>query len=70
MILGRELKMHPAKKQAHLNKLRKQHKDLDKRIEKLYNTTNSERTLKLLKVEKLDLKDKITDMENTNGKED
>jgi|TARA_B110000858_G_scaffold69640_1_gene80917 hypothetical protein len=61
--------MHPAKKQAHLNKLRKQHKDLDKRIEKLYNTTNSERTLKLLKVEKLDLKDKITDMENTNGKE-
>jgi uncharacterized protein YdcH (DUF465 family) len=61
--------MHPAKKQAHLNKLREQHKDLDKRIEKLYNTTNSERTLKLLKVEKLDLKDKITDMENTNGKE-
>lgn len=64
MILGREWKMHPAKKQAHLTKLREQHKDLDKRIEKLYNTTNSERTLKMLKVEKLELKDKITEMEN------
>lgn len=68
MILGREWNMHPAKKEAHLNKLREQHKDLDIRIQKLYNTTNSERTLKTLKIEKLDLKDKITELENRNGK--
>jgi len=68
VILGREWKMYPAKKEAHLNKLREQHKDLDIRIQKLYNTTNSERTLKTLKIEKLDLKDKITELENRNGK--
>ena len=40
----------PSKKR--LNKLKKEHKALDEQVKTLYNTTNSERTLKELKVKK------------------
>ena len=38
--------------QKRLNKLKKEHKALDEQVKTLYNTTNSERTLKELKVKK------------------
>ena len=57
--------------QNHLNKLKKEHKALDEQIKKLYNTTNSERTLKEMKVKKLKLKDTINKLKGeSNGKED
>ena len=43
-----------------MNKLKKEHKALDEQVKTLYNTTNSERTLKELKVKKSKLKDEIT----------
>tara|TARA_B100000035_G_scaffold135179_1_gene115204 strand:+ start:574 stop:738 length:165 start_codon:yes stop_codon:yes gene_type:complete len=54
-----------------LNKLKKEHKALDEQVKTLYNTTNSERTLKELKVKKLKLKDAINKLQGeSNGKED
>lgn len=46
--------------QNRLKKLQQEHRTLDTEIKRLYNTTNSERTLKELKVKKLKLKDEIT----------
>ena len=55
----------------HLNKLKKEHRRLDEQVKKLYNTTNSESTLKQLKVKKLKLKDAINKLKGeSNGKED
>tara|TARA_A100001037_G_scaffold277438_1_gene277505 strand:+ start:68 stop:250 length:183 start_codon:yes stop_codon:yes gene_type:complete len=51
--------MHQQLNQNRLTKLQKQHKELDEQIKKLYNTTNSETTLKELKVKKLQIKDAI-----------
>ncbi len=57
--------------QNRLNKLKKEHKALDEQVKTLYNTTNSERTLKELKVKKLKLKDAINKLQGeSNGKED
>ena len=57
--------------QNRLNKLKKEHKALDEQIKKLYNTTNSERTMKEMKVKKLKLKDTINKLKGEgNGKED
>ena len=54
----------------HLYKLKKEHRELDEQVKKLYNTTNSESTLKQLKVKKLKLKDAINKLEgDNNGKE-
>ncbi len=54
----------------HLDKLKKEHRELDEQVKKLYNTTNSESTLKQLKVKKLKLKDAINKLEGeSNGKE-
>ena len=54
----------------YLNKLKKEHRELDEQVKKLYNTTNSERTLKEIKVKKLKLKDAIKTLEGeSNGKE-
>ncbi len=55
-----------------LKKLKSEHRELDEQVKKLYNTTNSERTLKELKVKKLKLKDAINKLEEgeSNGKED
>ncbi len=54
-----------------LTKLENEHKLLDEQVKKLYNTTNSERTLKELKVKKLKLKDTINKIKgDSNGKED
>lgn len=51
-----------------LNKLIKEHRTLDDEIKRLYNTTHSERTLKNMKLRKLQLKDEITQLKgNTNG---
>tara|TARA_B100001094_G_C17663501_1_gene545315 strand:+ start:435 stop:590 length:156 start_codon:yes stop_codon:yes gene_type:complete len=51
--------------------LENEHKLLDEQVKKLYNTTNSERTLKELKVKKLKLKDTINKIKgDSNGKED
>lgn len=51
-----------------LNKLIKEHRALDDEIKRLYNTTYSERTLKNMKVRKLQLKNEITKLEGkTNG---
>ena len=50
--------------------MKKEHKALDEQVKTLYNTTNSERTLKELKVKKLKLKDAIKKLEGeSNGKE-
>ena len=46
--------------QNRLIKLEQEHRTLDTEIKRLYNTTNSEKTLKELKVQKLKLKDAIT----------
>lgn len=46
-----------------LNKLIKEHRALDDEIKRLYNTTYSERTLKNMKVRKLQLKNEITKLE-------
>ena len=43
---------------------------LDTEIKRLYNTTNSESTLKKLKQQKLKLKDAIIRLGGSNGKED
>ena len=60
----------PRVNQNRLNKLIKEHRLLDTEIKRLYNTTNSERTLKELKVKKLKLKDAINKLEGeSNGKE-
>ena len=57
--------------QNRLIKLEQEHRTLDTEIKRLYNTTNSEKTLKELKVKKLKLKDKITKLQGVNdGKED
>lgn len=50
-----------------LTKLETEHKELDEQIKKLYNTTNSERTLKELKVKKLKLKDTIIKLKGENN---
>ena len=51
--------------------MKKEHKALDEQVKTLYNTTNSERTLKELKVKKLKLKDAINKLQGeSNGKED
>ena len=42
-----------------LNKLIKEHRALDDEIKRLYNTTHSEKTLKIMKQRKLQLKDQI-----------
>jgi uncharacterized protein YdcH (DUF465 family) len=42
-----------------LNKLIKEHRTLDDEIKRLYNTTHSEKTLKIMKQRKLQLKDQI-----------
>ncbi len=42
-----------------LNKLIKEHRTLDDEIKRLYNTTHSEKTLKIMKQKKLQLKDQI-----------
>jgi|TARA_B100001093_G_scaffold15115_1_gene13916 hypothetical protein len=56
--------------QNRLIKLEQEHRTLDTEIKRLYNTTNSEKTLKELKVKKLKLKDKITKLQGVNdGKE-
>jgi len=56
--------------QNRLTKLEQEHRTLDTEIKRLYNTTNSEKTLKELKVKKLKLKDKITKLQGVNdGKE-
>jgi len=47
--------------------LETEHKELDEQIKKLYNTTNSERTLKELKVKKLKLKDTIIKLKGENN---
>ena len=61
----------PQANQNRLDKLKKEHKALDEQIKKLYNTTNSERTLKEMKVKKLKLKDTINKLKGeSNGKED
>ena len=53
-----------------LIKLQKEHKALDVEIKRLYNTTNSERTVKEMKVQKLRLKDQIQKFKGeNNGKE-
>ena len=62
--------MHQAK-QNRLKNLTKEHRELDEQVKKLYNTTNSERTLKELKIKKLKLKDAINKLQGeSNGKED
>jgi uncharacterized protein YdcH (DUF465 family) len=61
----------PQINQNRLNKLIQEHRLLDIEIKKLYNTTNSESTLKKLKKQKLKLKDAITKLQgDSNGKED
>ena len=61
----------PQANQNRLNKLKKEHKARDEQVKTLYNTTNSERTLKELKVKKLKLKDAINKLQGeSNGKED
>jgi len=61
----------PQINQNRLNKLIQEHRLLDIEIKKLYNTTNSESTLKKLKQKKLKLKDAITKLQgDSNGKED
>jgi len=51
-----------------INKLVKEHRMLDTEIKRLYNTTNSEKTLKAMKQRKLKLKDEITKLKgDTNG---
>jgi uncharacterized protein YdcH (DUF465 family) len=51
-----------------LIKLQKEHRTLDDEIKRLYNTTHSERTLKNMKLRKLQLKDEITQLKgNDNG---
>ena len=56
--------------QNRLKKLIKEHRLLDTEIKRLYNTTNSESTLKKLKKQKLKLKDAITKLQgDSNGKE-
>ena len=59
----------PQANQNRLNKLKKEHKALDEQVKTLYNTTNSERTLKELKQQKLKLKDAITKLkgDSNNG---
>lgn len=53
-----------------LTKLQKEHKALDAEIKRLYNTTNSEQTIKEMKVKKLKLKDQIQKLKGeNNGKE-
>ena len=60
----------PQANQNRLNKLKKEHRELDEQVKKLYNTTNSERTLKELKIKKLNIKDAINKLEGeSNGKE-
>lgn len=58
--------------QNRIKKLYEEHRTLDEQVKKLYNTTNSERTLKELKIKKLKLKDAINKLEEgeSNGKED
>tara|TARA_B100001057_G_scaffold351465_1_gene352954 strand:+ start:1488 stop:1679 length:192 start_codon:yes stop_codon:yes gene_type:complete len=57
--------------QNRLTKLENEHKLLDEQVKKLYNTTNSEKTLKELKIKKLKLKDTISKIKGEgNGKED
>ena len=56
--------------QNRLNKLIQEHRMLDTEIKRLYNTTNSESTLKKLKQQKLKLKDAIIRLGGSNGKED
>ena len=51
-----------------LIKLQKEHRTLADEINRLYNTTQSERTLKNMKLRKLQLKDEITQLKgNDNG---
>ncbi len=60
----------PQVNQNRLKKLIKEHRLLDTEIKRLYNTTNSESTLKKLKKQKLKLKDAITKLQgDSNGKE-
>lgn len=59
--------MHQQKNQNHLISLEKRHKELDEEIKKLYNTTNSETTLKEMKVKKLKLKDQIIKLKGENN---
>ena len=55
---------------GHLIRLQKEHKALDAEIKRLYNTTNSEKTIKQMKVKKLRLKDQIQRFKGeNNGKE-
>ena len=51
----------------YLNKLKKEHRELDEQVKKLYNTTNSETTLKEMKVKKLKLKDQIIKLKGENN---
>ena len=61
----------PQVNQNRLDKLIQEHRLLDTEIKRLYNTTNSESTLKKLKQQKLKLKDAITKLQgDSNGKED
>ena len=51
-----------------INKLVKEHRMLDTEIKRLYNTTNSEKTLKAMKQRKRKLKDEITKLKgDSNG---
>ena len=68
-ISGREYQM-PQHVNNRLIRLQKEHKALDAEIKRLYNTTNSERTIKEMKVQKLRLKDQIQKLKGeNNGKE-
>ena len=59
----------PQVNQNRLNRLIKEHRLLDTEIKRLYNTTNSESTLKKLKQQRLKLKDAITKLQGgSNGK--
>ena len=58
--------MSPAENR--LKKLVEEHRTLDTKIKRLYNTTYSERTLKNMKQQKLKLKDEINKLKGeSNG---
>ena len=61
--------MSPVKNR--LKKLKSEHRELDTKIKRLYNTTYSEKTLKEMKQKKLQLKDEIGRLQlgENNGKE-
>jgi uncharacterized protein YdcH (DUF465 family) len=53
-----------------IKRLQQEHRTLDEDIKRLYNTTNSEKTLKAMKQRKLHLKDEIVKLQGeSNGKE-